>query len=342
MADIRALKSTAVSRTFIGPSVRVPVALLLVLAVVPLVSSSRSTLNLLTEIFIMAVFAMSYDILLGYTGIVSFGHALFFGTGAYMAGLIIKFTSPSLGYLLVAVLATIVFAMVISLIIGYLSLRLKDAYYAMITLAFAELFFIIAEKWRSVTNGADGFSFQVPAFFQDRVVYYYVILVFLVMVVIFLRRFIDSPSGRVLQAIRENEQRAEFLGYDVLKFKLISTVVAGVVASLAGIAWALQQRFVSTGVLAVDKTIDALLMTTIGGTGTLYGALIGSGLTNFAKHWLAELAKVHPIFERWYIIFGLLYILIVLFLPGGILGSLKRIWGNKTSSINTQGTKLKN
>lgn len=334
-ADIRALKSTAVYRTFIGPSVRVPAALLLVLAVVPLVSSSRSTLNLLTEIFIMAVFAMSYDILLGYTGIVSFGHALFFGTGAYMAGLIIKHSAPSPVYLLVSVLVTLIFAVAISLIIGYLSLRLKDAYYAMITLAFAELFFIIAEKWRSVTNGADGFSFQAPAFLQDRVVYYYVILVFLAVVVIFLRRFIDSPSGRVLQAIRENEQRAEFLGYDVLKFKLISTVVAGVVASLAGIAWALQQRFVSTRVLAADKTIDALLMTTIGGTGTLYGALIGSGLTNLAKHWLAELAKVHPIFERWYIIFGLLYILIVLFLPGGILGTLKRIWGNKKQALLT-------
>jgi len=269
---------------------------------------------------------MSYDILLGYTGIVSFGHALFFGTGAYMTGIIIQNTGPTLSNLLLAIIGTILLAVIISLIIGYLSLRVKDVYYAMITLAFAELFFISAEKWRSVTNGADGFSFQVPTFLQDRVVFYYGILIFLVLVVLLLRRFIDSPVGRVLQAIRENEKRAEFLGYDVLKFKLISTVVAGVVASLAGIAWALQQRFVSTGVMAVDKTIDALLMTTIGGTGTLYGALIGSGLTTMARDQLGDLAKIHPIFERWYIIFGLLYILIVLFFPGGIIGTWNRIW----------------
>ncbi|KJS47363.1 MAG: branched-chain amino acid ABC transporter permease [Peptococcaceae bacterium BRH_c23] len=300
--------------------------LLFILAAIPLFTSSRTTLNLWTEIYILGIFAMSYDILLGYTGIVSFGHALFFGTGAYMTGIIIQNTGPTLSNLLLAIIGTILLAVIISLIIGYLSLRVKDVYYAMITLAFAELFFISAEKWRSVTNGADGFSFQVPTFLQDRVVFYYGILIFLVLVVLLLRRFIDSPVGRVLQAIRENEKRAEFLGYDVLKFKLISTVVAGVVASLAGIAWALQQRFVSTGVMAVDKTIDALLMTTIGGTGTLYGALIGSGLTTMARDQLGDLAKIHPIFERWYIIFGLLYILIVLFFPGGIIGTWNRIW----------------
>lgn len=327
MPDISAFKRSEASRLgyrFSGSAWLVPGAIFLILAALPLIISSRSMLNLLTQIFIFGVFAMSYDILLGYTGIVSFGHTLFFGTGAYMAGVLLSRLGPNLGNLLLAVLATIVFVVILSLIIGYLSLRLKDVYYAMITLAFAELFFIIAEKWRSVTNGADGFSFRVPEFLQDRVVFYYASLIFLALIMLILRRFIDSPTGKVLQAIRENEKRAEFLGYDVLKFKLISTVMAGMVASLAGIAWALQQRFVSTGVMAVDKTIDALLMTTIGGTGTLYGALLGSGLTNVARNWLSELAEIHPIFERWYIIFGLLYILIVLFFPGGILGTLKR------------------
>lgn len=307
----------------------VAVLFLLILIAVPLLTPSRSALNLLTEIFILGIFAMSYDILLGYTGIVSFGHTLFFGTGAYLSGIILTRTGPNLGSLLLSVLVTIGLVTVLALIIGFLSLRLKDVYYAMITLAFAELFFIIAEKWRSVTNGADGFSFQVPSLLQDRVFYYYVSLAFLALIVIFLRRFIESPTGRVLQAIRENEKRAEFLGYDVLKFKLISNVIAGVVASLAGIAWAIQQRFVSTGVLAVDKTIDALLMTTIGGTGTLYGALLGSGLTNLVRNWLSDLAKIHPLFERWYLIFGLLYIFIVLFFPGGILGTLNHSFSRR-------------
>ena len=132
-------------------------------------------------------------------------------------------------------------------------------------------------------------------------------------------------------AIRENEKRAEFLGFNVIRFKLISTLVAGVVASLAGIAWALQQRFVSTGVMATDKTIDALLMTIIGGTGTLYGAFIGSGLTNLAREWLSNLAGNYPILERWYLIFGLLYILIVLFFPGGILGFFREKLAEKGS-----------
>lgn len=292
----------------------------ILLSLVPLLTSSHSTLNLLTQIFIIGIFAMSYDILLGYTGIVSFGHVLFFGTGAYLVGLILQHTGPSLGYLLLAILATILVSIILSLLIGYLSLRVKDVYYAMITLAFAELFAIIAEKWRVVTNGSDGFSFNVPDILADRTVFYYVILFFMVLVVILVQRFIHSPTGRVLQSIRENEKRAEFLGYNVMRFKLISTLVAGVVASLSGIGWALQQRFVSTGVMGTDKTIDALLITTIGGTGTLYGAFVGSGLTNFARDGLANLAQHYPILERWYLIFGLLYILVVLFFPGGILG----------------------
>ncbi|HWJ02950.1 MAG TPA: branched-chain amino acid ABC transporter permease [Verrucomicrobiae bacterium] len=326
MANLRALMgmgSTPPGKRLIGTALWLPVVLLLVMAIIPVVTSSKATLSLLTQIIIMGIFAMSYDILLGYTGIVSFGHALFFGTGAYMAGLIIKHTDATLGYLLLAIVGTIIFAVLISVVIGYLSLRVKDVYFAMITLAFAELFFIVAEKWRSVTNGADGFSFRVPPVLQDRIVYYYVMLACLAVTVILLRGFINSPTGRVLLAIRENEKRAECLGYDVVKFKLISTMVAGVVASLAGIAWALQQRFVSTGVMAADKTIDALLMTTIGGTGTLYGALIGSGLTNMAKEGLAKLAKVYPILDRWYIIFGLFYIVIVLFFPGGIMGAFQ-------------------
>ncbi|KKM09927.1 branched-chain amino acid ABC transporter permease [Clostridiales bacterium PH28_bin88] len=300
-------------------------ALLLALAAVPALTESRATLNLLTQIYIMGVFAMSYDILLGYTGIVSFGHAMFFGAGAYAVGLIIRNTQPTLGWLALAVAGTLVFAVLLSLVIGYLSLRLKDVYYAMITLAFAELFFIIAEKWRGVTYGADGFSFRVPPFLQDRLVYYYVALAFMVAALLLLQRFINSPAGRVLVAIRENERRAEGLGYDVLRFKLISTVVAGVVASLAGIAYALYMRFVSTGVMSVEKTIDALLMTIIGGTGTLYGALVGSGVIHLAREGLSNLAGVHPLFERWYIIFGLLYIMIVLFMPAGIVGTWRRV-----------------
>lgn len=302
-----------------------PVAVIgLVFTVLPLFISSGNLIDLLTDIFILGIFAMSYDILLGYTGIVSFGHVLFFGSGSYLVGLIIKHTHPTWGYLLLAIVVTVLSSLLISLVIGYLSLRVKDVYYAMITMAFSELFLIIAEKWRSVTSGDDGFSFGVPSGLDHKIVLYYIVFVLTVITVVFLSRFISSPTGRVIMAIRENEKRAEFLGYNIFNFKLISTIVAGVVASLAGVAWALQQQFVSPGVMAVDRTIGALLMTTIGGSGTLYGAFIGSALINFAQNWLPDLADINSIFSHWYIIFGLLYIFIVLFFPRGVLGAFKR------------------
>lgn len=298
-------------------------AVLAFLMLAPVIFQSTSTLTLLTQIFIMAVFAMSYDVLLGYTGIVSLGHTLFFGTGAYAVGIILANTGNTAGYLLLAIMGTLVIAVVISLIIGVLSLRVKDIYYAMLTLAFAELFFVIAQKWRTVTHGEDGFSFRILEILQDRAGFYYLALIFMVVILLVLKQFLNSPTGKVLVAIRENEQRAESLGYDVLHYKLIANVVAGVAASLSGVMFALFLRFVSTQVLVVDNTLNALLMTVIGGTGTLYGGILGSAVITLANDWLSGLARLHPIFDRWYIIFGLLYILIVLFVPGGIIGTWK-------------------
>lgn len=298
-----------------------------VLLLAPLIFNSRSTLTLLTQIFIMAVFAMSYDILLGYTGIISLGHTLFFGTGAYAVAIILIRIGSNFWGLVLAILGTLIISIIVSLIIGLLSLRVKDIYYSMLTLAFAELFFVIAQKWRSVTNGEDGFGFHIPAVLQNRVGFYYLTLGFLILVIIMLRQFTSSPAGKVLVAIRENEQRAQSLGYDVLRYKLIANVTSGVVAGLAGIMFALSMRFVSTSVLMVDNTLDALLMTVIGGTGTLYGGMVGSAAVILASDWLSGLARIHPVFNRWYIIVGMLYILIVLFFPGGILGAWRQRFG---------------
>jgi branched-chain amino acid transport system permease protein len=300
------------------------ILILALLLVAPLVIDSLSILNLLTKIFIMAVFAMSYDLLFGYTGIISFGHALFFGTGAYTVGMIMAKTGNSFSSLLAAIIGALAIAIIVSIIIGTLSLRVKGTvYFAMLTLAFGQLFYIIAQKWRSVTHGEDGFSFRIPAILLDRVNFYYLALAFMVIILLVLKQFLNSPTGKVLVAIRENEQRAMSLGYDVLHFKLIANVVAGVTASLAGIMFALYMRFVSTTVVHVDKTIEALLMTIVGGVGTLYGGIVGAGVVIGANYWLANLAKNYPILERWYIFFGLLYIVIVLFMPGGIIGTLR-------------------
>lgn len=294
---------------------------LALLALLPFVSS-RSFLATMIQIFIVAVYAMSYDLLLGYTGIVSFGHALFFGTGAYSVA-IFSAKMGNLNMIFWGILAGAGIAVIMSVLIGFLSLRVRNVYFSMITLAFAELFFIVAEKWNKMTGGNDGMIFSVPEFLRDRTVLYYVSLLFLVAMYLFLRRVIDSPLGRTLQAIRENENRAESLGYNVLRFKVASIVISGMVATLAGAMYGIFQRFVNTSVLSLDKTVEALLATIIGGTGTLIGPVLGAGVLRFAQDWLTSLSKAHPIFERWMIIFGLLYIVIVMFFPKGIVGMLR-------------------
>ncbi|UAC49954.1 branched-chain amino acid ABC transporter permease [Bacillus aquiflavi] len=291
----------------------------------PFVNDSRSMLILLTQVFIFAIFAMSYDLLLGYTGIVSFGHAMFFGMGAYVTGILLKQFEPTITTLLFAVLLTIILTGLISYLVGLLTLRLKSHFYAMLTLALSGLFLVLAEKWRSVTFGNDGFTFRVPELFKDRTDFYLICLLIMIFVFMFLKRFTNSPVGRVLQAIRENEQRTESLGYNVLHYKIIASVMSGIMAGIAGSLYALSLRFVNTSVFAMDITLDALLMTIIGGVGTLVGAIVGAGLIEFAHHWLTELAKIHWIFERWVIFFGIIYILAVMFFPFGIVGTLKTL-----------------
>ena len=296
---------------------------ILFLLMIPFVYDSRTLLILLTQVFIFAIFAMSYDLLLGYIGIVSFGHAMFFGIGAYTIGIFMKRFEPTMSYLFIALLVTILLTAIISFFIGLLTLRLKSHFYAMLTLAFSGLFLVLAEKWRTMTYGNDGFTFRVPDFLKDRTEFYLICLVLMVLVFLVLRRFIHSPPGRVILAIRENEQRTESLGYNVLHYKIIASVVSGVIAGISGMLYSISLRFVNTSVFSMDITLDALLMTIIGGVGTLVGAIIGSGLIEFAHHWLTEMAKTHWIFERWIIFFGIIYILAVMFFPQGIVGTLK-------------------
>lgn len=324
--EAKVFSSTIDKKPLWNRSLAFQLVILAALLVFPLVFDSRSTMILVSQMFILGVFAMSYDILLGYTGIISFGHAMFFGLGSYATAIMMKQWDNTLGVLFLAVLVTVGLAFVISLFIGFLSLRLKATFYAMITLAFAELFFIVAEKWRSLTQGNDGFTFSIPKLLNDRLTFYYVACIFMVVMYLCLRRFIESPVGKVLVAVRENEQRTESLGYQVVHYKIIANIVAGVSASLAGIMYALSIKFVNTSVFAVDKTVDALLMTIVGGVGTLFGPLLGSVIIQYAHESLTELAKVHWIFERWLILFGIIYILIVMFFPKGIVGTIQEKW----------------
>ncbi|ADC48855.1 ABC transporter permease protein [Alkalihalophilus pseudofirmus OF4] len=299
------------------------------LAIFPFVSDSRTALIMLTQIFIFAVFAMSYDILLGYTGIVSFGHAMFFGIGAYTVAICLKMFGSTMPAFFVAIVLTLIFTGVVSYLVGILTLRLKSHFFAMLTLAVSSLFLVTAEKWRSLTMGNDGFTFVVPELFRDRVSFYLIALVLLVGTYIFLDRFTQSPMGKVLQAIRENEPRVESLGFKVMHYKVIANVVAGMVAGLAGILYAMSLRFVNTAVLSVELSLDVLLITIIGGVGTLFGSVVGAAIIELARHGLMDLAKVHWIFERWVILFGIIFILVVMFFPKGIVGTTKHWWDKR-------------
>ncbi|WP_338651247.1 branched-chain amino acid ABC transporter permease [Lysinibacillus sp. Y5S-8] len=300
--------------------------LLAIFIVLPFVNDSRTLLILLTQIFIFGILAMSYDILLGYTGIVSFGHAMFFGIGAYTTAVMLKQMENTLFIFLLSIVIGMVIAGFVSFLVGLLTLRLKSHFFAMLTLAFSGLFLVVAEKWRSVTYGNDGFTFRAPDIFRDRMTFYFFVLASLVVIFLALHRFVNSPTGRLLIAVRENEQRTKSLGFNTLHYKVIASVVAGIVASFAGSLYAISLRFVNTSVMAMDITLDALLMTIIGGVGTLVGPLLGAAVIEYAQHALSGLARDYPIFERWIIFFGILYILAVIFFPKGIIGSLRLLF----------------
>ena len=297
------------------------VMVLLVMIALPLVLDSRTMTILLTQFCIFAILAMSYDLLLGYTGIISFGHAMFFGLGAYSTAIILSDYGPSVGVFALSIVVGIIISSIVSAICGALTLRLKSHFYAMFTLAISGLFLVVAEKWRTVTRGNDGFTFRAPEIFRERLYFYFLVLICLVVVFILLKRLVASPFGKVLVAIRENEQRTRSLGYKTLGYKIIASVIAGSVASLAGSLYVISLRFVNTSVLTMDITLDALMMTIIGGVGTLIGPIIGAGVIEFAQHYLSGLARDYPIFERWIIFFGILYILAVIFFPKGIVGT---------------------
>lgn len=161
--------------------------------------------------------------------------------------------------------------------------------------------------------------------FRDRFTFYYITLISLVVIFLLLRLFTKSSIGKVLKAVSQNEQRVEALGYKILHYKVIASVVAGIVAALSGGLFVVTLRFVNTTVFSIEMTLNALLMTTIGGIGTLVGAVVGAGIIESFKYYLSELAAQYPIFERWTIFLGLLYIIVLLGFPTGLLGTVRKL-----------------
>ncbi|WHZ11276.1 MAG: ABC transporter, permease protein 2 (cluster 4, leucine/isoleucine/valine/benzoate) [Burkholderiaceae bacterium] len=341
------------------PRSRPLAALLIVLFVAllfaPFLFPGVKALNVAAKILTFVVLVASFDLLLGYTGIVSFAHTMFFGIGAYGIAIAASGIGATWGALGLGLLGALAVSFVLALVIGLFSLRVKAIFFAMITLAVASAFLTLASQLSSITGGEDGLSFSLPGLlspsheFLDqpilgvsidgRLLSYYLLFVIALLLVLALLRIVNSPFGRVLQAIRENEFRAEAIGYRVVVYRTASSVVSALFATLAGAMLALWLRYNGPDTsLSFEIMIDVLLIVVIGGMGTIYGALIGSVLFLVAQGYLQDLLRLagnavsglpwlaqllSP--DRWLLWLGILFVLSVYYFPAGVVGRLRAI-----------------
>lgn len=331
------------------------IVILVGLAIAPFAFPGSKSLNVAAKVLVFILLVASYDLLLGYTGIVSFAHTMFFGIGAY--GVAITSTRLGEGWAAVAVGlgGALVLSLVLSLVIGLFSLRVKAIFYAMITLAVASAFLTLASQLSDFTGGEDGLTFKnptllSPAFepFEDpvlglaidgKILTYYALFFVVLALFLLLLRIVNSPFGRVLQAIRENDFRAEAIGYRTVVFRTLSNVLAALFATAAGALLALWLRYTGPDTtLSFEIMLDILLIVVIGGMGTLYGAVVGAALFVLAQNYLQDLLKlangaladwpgvaqwVSP--DRWLLWLGVLFVLSVYHFPTGVVGRLRAL-----------------
>jgi len=329
-------------------------AIVLVLAATPFLFSGSQPLSTAAKICVFIVLVASYDLLLGYSGIVSFAHTMFFGIGGYGVAIALERLGASWTSVFIGLVAALALSAVLAVAIGLLSLRVRAIFFSMITLAVASAVAVLASQLSAITGGEDGLSFQLPselrpAFrllsepifgvsFNGRLVAYYMVFLVALLVFLVLLRIVNSPFGRVLQAIRENEFRAEALGYRVVAYRTAASVISALAATIAGALMALWLRYNGPDTtLSFSIMIDILLMVVIGGMGTMYGAIIGAALFVLAQSYLQVLMEagssalagfpilpnlIHP--DRWLLWLGALFVISVYAFPGGIVGRLRQ------------------
>ncbi len=324
------------------------------LAFAPFLTSGARPLNTAATICVYIVLVASYDLLLGYTGIVSFAHTMFYGIGAYGIGIALsRVDEPTWTAALTGLGLALLLALALALVVGLFALRVRAIFYAMITLAVASSFAVLASQMSDFTGGEDGVTFSVPEVLSPgfrlvenevfgrsidgKLLTYYLVFFGCLLLFLFLLRLVNSPFGRVLQAVRENEFRAEALGYRTMVYRIWANCFAALVAALAGALMALWLRYVGPKTsLGFEVMTDILLIVVIGGMGTMYGAVVGAALFIIAQNYLKELmghassalegvpvlaAALHP--DRWMLWLGVLFILSIYFFPIGIVGKLR-------------------
>jgi branched-chain amino acid transport system permease protein len=337
-------------------SVVLIIAALLLFA--PFLFQDVRSIEVAARICVFVVLVASYDLLIGYTGIVSFAHTMFFGFGAYGAAIALKQMGPGWDAVALGAVAGVLVSVVVAVAVGLLSLRVKAIFFAMITLATASVALVLASQLSQFTGGEDGITYRAPALFKTATklmvdedgkvlrifgvkmngkiaAYYFVFFSSLVLFLAMLR-LVGSPIGTVLKAIRENEIRAEAIGYRVVAYRTFVFCVAAVVASLAGTIYAIWLKYTGPDTaLSFTIMIDILLMVVIGGMGTMWGAVIGAVLLVLAQYYLrdlmgtaAEATSNLPLLphildpDRWLFWLGIIFILLVYFFPKGIAGTI--------------------
>jgi branched-chain amino acid transport system permease protein len=276
------------------------------------------------DIVALALFAIALDILLGFTGLLSFGHAAFWGSSAYVTGLIATHYGVPFP---VAVIGGAVFAMILALPIGYVSVRRSGIYFAMVTLAFAQMVYFIGYQWSDLTGGENGLQGVPRSFFGIELVetesfyFYYAALPILLFGMWAAWRIVHSPFGRVLVSIRDNTPRARALGYDADKYKAVAFVLSAGLTGLAGGVFAINHGFVALTELHWTTSGDVVLMTVLGGIGTLWGGIVGAFLTVMLADYLAS-SGFHGID----LITGSVFVLVVLLFRRGIWGTVRHRW----------------
>jgi branched-chain amino acid transport system permease protein len=312
-------------------------ALFAALALAPFIFPGTRPLDVAAKVCVFVLLVASYDLLLGYTGIVSFAHTMFFGIGGYGVAIALTRMEPGWGAVALGTAAAVAVALALSFVIGLFSLRVKAIFFAMITLAVASFFAILASQLSGFTGGEDGLSFKVPEALRTRSVAYYFVFTISLVLFLALLRVVNSPFGRVLLSIRENEFRSEALGYRTVIYRTLANCLGAVIAAIAGVLYALWLRYTGPNTtLDFAIMIDLLLMVVIGGMGTMYGAAIGAAIFVVAQTYLQEAMKAlsgaltgvpllpdlfHP--DRWLLWLGILFVLSVYYFPRGIVGQLR-------------------
>jgi len=291
------------------------------LALLPLVHVRYLTTTL-TEILIFALFAMSLGLLVGYVGLVSLGHAAFFGTAAYTAGLLSVRASPALALTLPAGVAA---GTLTALVIGVFALRATGVYFLMLTLAFAQMAYAVAHQWGWLTGGTNGLSGiprpVVPGIdLSGSVPFYYLVLLVAGAAALVLWRITRSPFGAALAGIRENESRMRAMGFDTFRLKLAAFVLAGAVAALSGVLYAYYNGFVSPDELYWTRSGEVLVMVLLGGPGTLAGPVVGAVVVLVLQNVASSVT------ERWTMIMGAAFVAVVLAAPKGLAGLVQERW----------------